>query len=114
MGASYAFSPIGWQGITCGGGNTENCRHTTSLKYRLNIGQARVAAVWQFGGYGQDNASNGAYQFGEGGDIHNLANGELSFDAIYRYLKDSETTTAMGWSTDVNRNPKPTVVPELH
>jgi predicted porin len=24
MGASYAFSPIGWQGITCGGGNTEN------------------------------------------------------------------------------------------
>jgi hypothetical protein len=26
MGASYAFSPIGWQGITCGGGNTENCR----------------------------------------------------------------------------------------
>jgi hypothetical protein len=23
MGAGYAFSPIGWQGITCGGGNTE-------------------------------------------------------------------------------------------
>jgi len=45
MGASYAFSPIGWQGITCGGGNTENCRHTTSLKYRLNIGQARVPSL---------------------------------------------------------------------
>src|SRR6266478_9113715 len=58
MGAGYAFSPIGWQGITCGGGNTENCRHTTSLKYRLTVGQARVAAIWQFGGYGQDNASN--------------------------------------------------------
>ena len=71
MGASYAFSPIGWQGITCGGGNTENCRHTTSLKYRLTVGQARVAAIWQFGGYGQDNASNGAYQFGVGGDIRN-------------------------------------------
>src|SRR5262249_40187024 len=51
MGASYAFSPIGWQGLTCGGGNTENCRHTTSLKYRLTVGQARVAAIWQFGGY---------------------------------------------------------------
>src|SRR6266581_1332979 len=42
MGASSAFSPIGWQGITCGGGNSENCRHTTSLKYRLTVGQFRV------------------------------------------------------------------------
>src|SRR5882757_1321252 len=66
MGASYAFSPIGWQGITCGGGNTENCRHTTSLKYKLTVGQGRVAAIWQFGGYGQNNASNGAYQVGVG------------------------------------------------
>ncbi|MDB5575924.1 MAG: hypothetical protein JWR80_1100, partial [Bradyrhizobium sp.] len=47
MSASYAFSPIGWQGITCGGGNTENCRHSTSLKYRVDIGQFRVAALWQ-------------------------------------------------------------------
>ena len=107
MGASYAFSPIGWQGITCGGGNTENCRHTTSLKYRLNIGQARVAAIWQFGGYGQDNASNGAYQFGVGGDIPNLANGVLSFDAIYSYVKDSVATTLLGGSTDANGNPIP-------
>ena len=88
MGASYAFSPIGWQGITCGGGHTENCRHTTSLKYRLTVGQARVAAIWQFGGYGQNNASNGAYQVGVGGDIPNLASGVLSFDAIYSYVKD--------------------------
>ena len=57
------------EGITCGGGNTESCRHTTSLKYRLTVGQARVAAIWQFGGYGQNNASNGAYQVGVGGDI---------------------------------------------
>ncbi len=113
MGAGYAFSPIGWQGITCGGGNTENCRHTTSLKYRLNIGQARVAAIWQFGGYGQDNASNGAYQFGVGGDIHNLANGVLSFDAIYSYVKDSVATTAVGGSTDVNGNPIPPFLPDV-
>src|SRR5262249_46622998 len=72
-----------------GGGNTENCRHTTSLKYRLTIGQARVAAIWQFGGYGQNNASNGAYQVGAGGDIPHLANGVLSFDAIYSYVRDS-------------------------
>ena len=63
FGGSYAFSPIGFQGITCGGGNTENCRHSTSLKYRVNVGQFRAAALWQFGGYAQNNASNGAYQF---------------------------------------------------
>jgi len=39
FGASYGFSPIGFQGITCGGGNTENCRNSTSLKYRVNVGQ---------------------------------------------------------------------------
>jgi predicted porin len=74
LGASYAFSPIGFQGITCGGGNTENCRHSTSLKYRLKLGQFRVAALWQFGGYAQNNASNGAYQVGVGADIATLGN----------------------------------------
>src|ERR1700745_516871 len=113
MGASYAFSPIGWQGITCGGGNTENCRHTTSAKYRLNIGQARVAAIWQFGGYGEDNASNGAYQFGAGGDIQNLANGVLSFDVIYSYVKDSVSTALLGGSTDANGNPIPPFLPQV-
>ena len=34
FGGSYGFSPIGFQGITCGGGNTENCRNSTSLKYQ--------------------------------------------------------------------------------
>src|SRR5262249_21493886 len=113
MGASYAFSPIGWQGLTCGGGNTENCRHTTSLKYRLTVGQARVAAIWQFGGYGQNNASNGAYQFGGGGEIPNLAHGVLSFDAIYSYVKDSVATAVLGGSTDANGNPIPPFLPDV-
>jgi predicted porin len=112
MGASYAFSPIGWQGITCGGGDTENCRHTTSLKYRLTVGQARVAAIWQFGGYGQNNASNGAYQFGAGGDIPNLANGVLSFDAIYSYVRDAVTVSNAPGTTDVNGTPIPPFLPQ--
>ena len=78
MGASYAFSPIGWQGITCGVGDTETCRFTTSVKYHVEIGQFRVAALWQFGGYDLNNASTGAYQFQVGGDITNLAGGTLS------------------------------------
>ena len=113
MGASYAFSPIGWQGLTCGGGNTENCRHTTSLKYKLTVGQARVAAIWQFGGYGQNNASNGAYQVGVGGDIPHLANGVLSFDAIYSWVKDSVATTVLGGRTDANGNPIPPFLPDV-
>ncbi len=89
MGASYAFSPIGFQGITCGGGNTENCRHSTSLKYRVDIGQFRVAALWQFGGYELNNASIGSYQLQLGGDIPNLAGGTLSLDAIGSFVRDS-------------------------
>ena len=50
MSASIAFSPIGWQGITCGVGDTEDCRFSTSVKYHVDIGQFRVAALWQFGG----------------------------------------------------------------
>jgi predicted porin len=89
LGGSYAFSPIGFQGITCGGGNTENCRHSTSLKYRVDIGQFRVAALWQFGGYDLNNASTGAYQLQLGGDVPNLAGGALSLDAIGSYVQNS-------------------------
>jgi predicted porin len=90
FGASYAFSPIGFQGITCGGGNTQNCRNTTSLKYRINfLDHFRAAAVWQFGGYGENNASNGAYQFGVGADIPTWGKDVLSFDAIYSHVTDS-------------------------
>src|SRR5216684_472660 len=78
MGASYAFSPIGWQGITCGAGDTEDCRFSTSVKYRVDIGQFRVAALWQFGGYDLNNAATGSYQFQLGGDIPHLAGGTLS------------------------------------
>jgi hypothetical protein len=41
LSASNAFSPIGFQGITCGGGNTENCRNSTSWPNNA-IGQAHA------------------------------------------------------------------------
>jgi predicted porin len=106
MGASYAFSPIGWQGITCGGGNTENCRHSTSLKYRVDIGQFRVAALWQFGGYDLNNGSTGAYQLQLGGDIPNLAGGTLSLDAIGGYVQNAVSITLAG-------NTLPAVLPQV-
>ena len=112
FGASYGFSPIGFQGITCGGGNTENCRNSTSLKYRVNVGQFRAAALWQFGGYAQNNASNGAYQFQAGGDIPTWGNGVLSVDAIYSHVRDSVSLALAPGSNNANGVPIPPFLPQ--
>jgi predicted porin len=106
LGASYAFSPIGWQGITCGVGDTEDCRFSTSVKYRADIGQFRVAALWQFGGYELNNAATGSYQLQLGGDITNLAGGTLSLDAIGSYVQNAVSTALAG-------NTLPAVLPQV-
>ncbi len=106
MGASYAFSPIGWQGITCGVGDTEDCRFSTSVKYRVDIGQFRVAALWQFGGYDLNNAATGSYQLQLGGDIPNLAGGTVSLDAIGSYVKNAVSIGLAGSTL-------PAVLPEV-
>jgi predicted porin len=106
MGGSYAFSPIGYQGTTCGAGDTEDCRLSTALKYRVNVGQFRVGALWQFGGYSQNNAANGAYQLEGGLDVHNLAGGTLSLDAIGSYVKDATSFSLAG-------NTLPAVLPQV-
>jgi predicted porin len=102
MGASYAFSPLGFQGTTCGVGDTEDCRYSASLKYRVNVGMFRVAGLWQFGGYGRNNASDGAYQAQVGADIHKLANDVLSVDAIYSYVRDAVSASLTGNPTNAN------------
>src|SRR5437588_6297426 len=106
MGASYAFSPIGWQGITCGVGDTEDCRFSTAVKYRVDIGQFRVAALWQFGGYTLDNAATDSYQLQMGGDVANLAGGTLSLDAIGSYVKNAVSIALAG-------NTLPAVLPQV-
>src|ERR1700686_1607897 len=106
MGASYAFSPIGWQGITCGVGNTEDCRFSTAAKYRVDIGQFRVAALWQFGGYDLNNAATGSYQLQIGGDVTNLAGGTLSLDAIGSYVQNAVSIGLAG-------NTLPAVLPQV-
>jgi len=106
MGASYAFSPIGFQGITCGVGDTEDCRFSTSVKYHVDIGQYRVAALWQFGGYSLNNAATGSYQLQLGGDIANLAGGTLSLDAIGSYVQNAVSIGLAG-------NTLPAVLPQV-
>jgi predicted porin len=106
MSASYAFSPIGWQGITCGVGDTQDCRFSSSVKYRVEVGQFRVGALWQFGGYELNNAATGSYQLQVGGDITNLAGGTLSLDAIGSYVQNAVSVTVGG-------NTLPAVLPQF-
>ncbi len=107
LGGSYAFSPIGFQGTTCGVGDTEDCRFSTALKYRVNIGPLRAAALWQFGGYDLNNASNGAWQGQLGGDIPNLGGGVLSVDAIGSYVRDAVAVADTGGYTAAGPNGYP-------
>jgi predicted porin len=85
MGASYAFSLIGFSSTLGGGlGDTETARYNTSVKYQIAYNNFRAAAAWQFGGYEQGNGSDGAYQFDLGADYAGF-----SVDAIYSYAQDA-------------------------
>jgi predicted porin len=87
MGGSYAFSLIGNSSTYVSGvGDTETSRYNTSVKYQVSYDDFRAGALWQFGGYGLGNGSNGAYQFDVGFDYYGF-----SFDAIYSYAKDAVT-----------------------
>ncbi len=95
MGGSYAFSLIGNSSTYVSGvGDTEVSRYNTSLKYQIAYNNVRAGAEWQFGGYGQSNGSDGAYQFDVGFDYAGF-----SFDAIYAYARDAVSLSAYGVST---------------
>jgi predicted porin len=81
MGASYAFSVIGWSGLTAGGGDTEDARVTTAVKYRDQIGPLRIGALAQIGGYDANNGAQSVYEGQVGGDLA-LPYGKLSLDAV--------------------------------
>lgn len=92
MGGSIAFSVIGDSAKTAGIGDSEDARYTTAVRYAVNIGQFRVGALYQFGGYNQDNGSNGALEAQVGGDF-----GGFSVDAILSAVKDAVSLD--NWST---------------
>jgi predicted porin len=97
MGGSYAFSVIGWQGTAVGGGDTEDARVSTAIKYRADIGDNwfRVGAMTQIGGYQENNATQGEYGLQIGKDFDLGASGKLSLDAIYTYDKGAVKSTAL-------------------
>jgi predicted porin len=85
MGGSYAFSVIGWQGTSVGSGDTEDARVSTAIKYRVDVGNNwfRLGAMYQVGGYDNNNAAQGMWAAQIGKDFDFGAYGKLSVDAIY-------------------------------
>jgi predicted porin len=82
MGGSGAFSLVGFQGATAGGGDTENARLDNSLKYTVNLGPFRAGAAAQLSSSG-DNSRN-IVQGQVGVDYLGV-----SLDAIYGHVNDA-------------------------
>jgi predicted porin len=100
MGGAPAFSVIGVSNIAGGGGDTENARYNTSVKYDVSAGPLRFAALYQFGGFDQGNGSNGA--FSTEVEAHF---GAFSFDVVGQKVKDAVSLSNFG------QNPLPAGVP---
>ncbi len=88
MGVSGAFSPLGFFGGFAGGGDTQNRRDTTAIKYRVNVANWHFAAYGQVGGYEEGNAAKGSFSGDVGTDIK-VGPGLLSVDAIGMFRKDA-------------------------
>jgi predicted porin len=116
MGGSYAFSALGFSSSNCGAGDSETCRITTAIKYRVNIGPVRLGALAQVGGYNQNNGSNGDYEGQIGGDIpigdFGWGTGALSLDAIYKWEKGAVNLSLAGGPTNANGFPIAPYLPQ--
>jgi predicted porin len=82
MSASGAFSVIGFQGATAGGGDTEDARLDNSLKYTVNLGPFRAGAATQLSSNGDGSRNIVQGQLG----VDYLG---LSLDAIVGHTKDA-------------------------
>jgi predicted porin len=97
---SYAFSYIGYNGTMAGGGDTENSRWDSALKYRLAYGPAHFGAMYKFadgsaGCYSAsatwtaatctpEQAHNNAYGFDLGGSVS-----KFSGDIVYQHYNQA-------------------------
>ena len=82
MNGSYAFSPIGYSGMTGGMGNTEDVRLDDSIKYQYKYDIFHAGALYQFGK--SDSSPGEAWQ----GDI-GFDYAGFGIDGIYGHKKDA-------------------------
>jgi predicted porin len=105
-GGSYAFSYIGYNGTMSGGGDTEDSRWDSALKYRLSVGPLHFGAMYKFadgsgGCYSAatiwsagpmpgaatcvgEEAHNNAYGFDIGGE-----HGKFSADIVFQHYNQA-------------------------
>jgi predicted porin len=107
MGVAPAFSVPGFFGGYAGGGDTENRKDTTAIKYRVNFSNWHFGAYGQVGGYDQGNAAKGSF-FGDIGADWNVGPGIFSADVVGGFRKSAVslglngTTDQFGHPTNVN------------
>jgi predicted porin len=99
-GGGYAFSYIGYNGTMAGGGDTENSRWDSAVKYRFIHGPVHFAAMYKFadgngGCYSAsatwtaatctpETAHNNAFGFDGGGAV-----GKLSADVVFQHYNQA-------------------------
>ena len=98
---SYAFSLVGATGAISGGGDTQNVRDTTAVKYRVNLGDWRFGVFGQAGGYNQGNSAKGTIEGSVGADFR-IGGGVLSADLIGGFTKDAVSESLAGFAVDPN------------
>jgi predicted porin len=105
MGTAAAFSPFGFFGSFAGGGDTQNRRDTTAIKYRVNLANWHFGAYGQVGGYDEGNGARGGVQGDVGADYH-VGPGLLSMDGIVGWKKDAVSLgNGLAGQTDPFGNP---------
>jgi predicted porin len=127
-GGGYAFSYIGYNGTMAGGGDTENSRWDSAVKYRLTYGPVHFGAMYKFadgngGCYSAsktwtaatctpESAHNNAFGFDVGG-----GHGKVSADAVFQLYNQaisvlnpllgpqSPTQSYQSTTNSINTNP---------
>ncbi len=127
-GGGYAFSYIGYNGTMAGGGDTENSRWDSAVKYRLIYGPVHFGAMYKFadgngGCYSAsatwtaanctpESAHNNAFGFDGGGE-----HGKLSADVVFQHYNQaisvlnpllgpqSPTASYQSTTNSINTNP---------
>lgn len=85
---AQAFGYIGWDGTAAGMGRTQTARFDNSIKYRVNVGPAHLAAIYRNEVAGAGSAPG--YQINLGGDYAGL-----SLDALYGKIHDVIQASAL-------------------
>jgi predicted porin len=95
MGGAPALSVPGYFGGFPGGGDTENRKDTTAIKYRVNVANWHFGAYGQVGGYDQGNAAKGA-AYGDIGADWNVGPGIFSADVTGGWRKSAVALNLIG------------------